>query len=449
MCTYENRTDVAKIEKQIDRSLQDEGKAKEVLREIAQLCLDTKRQPDYMSQWLSLLRKKGIDARKLAGKNNYVEIYPSGTHGKGKSDRLLFQVEETWVEVVEAGESTHGGALKLSAVSTMSLAELDQIIAAGPHAALDAVLATDQSAFQDSDGLISFVNMSSSFVTSNPEYKTGREVCDKVSNFFATLRIKVFGYLQKNPGKVLPGDSVPKTQWDAAVTHYMQFLLTQAGGLTNYRVTTETYSVTQVITEFSTSLIKLLFDAAAAPESIVSDVVKFVQGVGQSLRASWDDKSRHYATALLGQCHEAVPVDASDQTTVYFPKIKYYYISVDSSQHAFTSSCATVEKLTFDFKYEYYVTGLKASILDPTSDDYKQFVAFLDKAQAVSYQDANNNLDAILDNTVSDEPATSLEFSSDPSVNVFGVDLTEYPRVAIKPPRTIERVLNRHARSAS
>lgn len=322
-----------------------------------------------------------------------------------------------------------------------------------PHALLDAVLAVGddkQSAFQDSDGLISFVNLSSSFVTSNPEFTTGRAVCDKVSNFFATLRIKVFQSLKAHPEKVLPGDKPPTTQWSAAVTHYMQFLLTQAGGLTNYRVTSETYSVTQVITEFNTAFLKIIFDAVTVPESVISDVTSFIQGVGTSLRASWDDRSRNYETAILAQCHEAVPTDSSGSTTVYFPKVKYYYLSVDSSQQAFTSPCSSVEKITFNFQYEYYVTGLKASILDTTSADYKSFVAFLDKAQGISYDQANNNLDAILDDTTSPgatpaSGAPQLEGEGLDDGQMLGVNLIEYPLTARKPPRTIETLLNTRA----
>lgn len=379
----------------------------------------------------------GVDDRVYL-RANYQYSNDTWTSHTDTPNEITFSVSQSAVTV----SSNYTPETK-STLSTMLLCELDQMIDAGPYAALDAVLADDkQSAFQDSDGLISFVNMSSSLVTNNKEYTTGREVCDKISNFFATLRIKVFSYLQKNPNKVLTGDSVPQTQWDAAVTHYMQFLLAQAGGLTNYKVVTETYSVTQVIAEFSTDLIKLLFDAAMVPEAIISDVIKFVQGVGASLRASWDDKSRNYATALLGQCHEAVPVDSSGNTVIYFPKIKYYFISVDSSQQAFTSNCAKVEKLTFNFKYEYYVTGLKASVLDNTSNDYKSFVKFLDKAQNISYKDANEQLDAILDNVTSDTPST---FKGTPDVNVFGVDLVSYPVVNIAPQK-IEWILNRRAK---
>lgn len=322
-------------------------------------------------------------------------------------------------------------------MQNMSFTNPDQMIPAELHAALDAILAADdQSVFQDSDGLISFVNMASSFVTSNKEYKTGREICDKVSNFFATLRIKVFATLKKYPDKILPGDTVPDSKWDPAVTHYMQNLLAQAGGLTNARVTTESYSITQVITEFSTSFIKILFDATAVPQNIIEDVTKFIQGVGDTLRVGWDDKSKNFSTALLSQCHEAVPVDASG-TAVYFPKIKYIYISVNSEQTVFTSPCINVKKLTFNFKYEYYVTALKSSILDENSDDHKRFVGFLNKAQEISYKDADNNLDAILNDTLSDQ-TKKLEFVAD-GTNVFSVSLSEYPSVAIDRKGMVER----------
>ncbi|MNN40129.1 hypothetical protein D3C81_1541910 [compost metagenome] len=120
---------------------------------------------------------------------------------------------------------------------------------------------------------------------------------------------------------------------------------------------------------------------------------------------------------------------------------------MDSSQQAFTSPCSSVEKITFNFQYEYYVTGLKASILDATSADYKSFVAFLDKAQGISYDQANNNLDAILDDTAS--PGAT-QTPGAPQVvgeglddgQMLGVNLIEYPRTARTPPRTIEALLN-------
>ncbi|HET8841630.1 MAG TPA: hypothetical protein VFN35_09195, partial [Ktedonobacteraceae bacterium] len=299
--------------------------------------------------------------------------------------------------------------------ATTSLALLDEVL-------------DEQKAFQDSDGLISFVNLASSFVTDSHEFKTGQAVCDKVSNFFATLRQSVYSFLLNNPAKVLKGDINPTSQWDLAVTHYMQFLLTQAGGLTNYVVTSENYSTTQVLTEFSTDFIKLLFDSATVPKNIIGGVVSFIQGVGKSLRTSWDDRARHYQINLLGQCHEAVPTDETGETYIYFPKIKYYYLSVDSSQQAFTSDCVSVRKITFNFKYESYVTALKASVLDSTSKDYTTFVAFLDKAQNKSYKDASNTLDSILNDTSSMSPASRL----DADVNEFGVSLQRYPVVSMK-----------------
>lgn len=296
----------------------------------------------------------------------------------------------------------------------------------------------NSNAFSDSDGLISFVNLSSSFVQNNTEFQTGRAVCDMVANFFATMRQKVFAFLQANPTKVLAGDTPPVTQWDSSVTHYLQYMLVEAGGFADFQVTTETYSVTQTIVDFNTAIIKLLFDAVAIPENILTDVMDFVSGVGSSLRISWDDRSRNYATCLLGQCHEAVPTDNTGTDFVYFPKVKYYYISVNSSQQEFTSPCVNVDKITFNFQYDYYVTALKASVLDTTSTDYQNFTAFLNKAQGISYQDATNNLDAILDGTSSTSPqAPGL------AANVFGVDITEYPGVAIPANRRIEQLLNR------
>ena len=291
--------------------------------------------------------------------------------------------------------------------------------------------------FQDADGLISFVNLASGFVTSNPEFKTGQNVCDKVSNFFSTLRIKVFSAMSAGKLQPLAGDPKPGSQWDPAVTHYMQYLLAQAGGLTNFKIVTETYSYTQYIAEFSTAFVKLLFDAATVPELVITDVTNFLQGVGDSLRASWDDRSRTYQTAILAQCHEAVQEDESGKDFRYFPKIKYYYINIASQQQEFSSPCSKFEKITFNFTYEYYVTGLASDVLDPTTALYAKFVTgFLDKAQAVNYKNASNSLDSILDGTASDTTPssdTSTPHLGKVRIGDFGVNLKMYPRVEVGP----------------
>ncbi|MEL6575852.1 MAG: hypothetical protein AAFQ81_08165 [Pseudomonadota bacterium] len=312
------------------------------------------------------------------------------------------------------------------------------------HTSVDAMLdlimspkASSQDAFQDSDGLISFVNLSSSFVHDNPEFPVGQDVCDQISNFVATLREKTFAAMKSGAIKPLPGDAVPTSQWDLSVTHVMFNLLTESGGLTNFRVTSETYSVTQVIQDFSTSFVKLIFDAALVPEAVITDVTSFIQGVGSSLRVSWDDRSRTYQTVLLGQCHEAVPMDSSGKDFRYFPKIKYYHLNISSHQQEFTTPCSKTKKITFNFKYDYYVTGLAQQVLIKDSPLNKSFTGFLSKAQGVNAKDANNTLDSILDGTTSNgisAPGSTL--------NAFGVNLAEYPVVEIDNAERVERILN-------
>ena len=300
------------------------------------------------------------------------------------------------------------------------------------HALLSDVLApTPTNAFQDSDGLISFVNLSTSFVQDSREFTVGQRVCDKISNFFSTLRIKIFASMQSGKIKPLSGDQKPTTQWDPAVTHYIQYLLAQAGGLTNFHIVTETYSYTQVMSEFSTAFVKLLFDAAVVPELVITDITNFLQGVGDSLRASWDNRSRTYQTILLAQCHEAVPEDASGKDFRYFPKIKYYYINIDSSQTEFSTPCSRTESITFNFTYEYYVTGLAADVLDEDTKLYGQFVTnFLDLAQATNYKDAKNNLNSILDGTTSGGSGLGTDDRAG-DTNVYGVAFSEYPLVKV------------------
>ncbi|GGS58551.1 hypothetical protein [Actinokineospora fastidiosa] len=301
------------------------------------------------------------------------------------------------------------------------------------HQRLDLILAepeplraaADGTKFIDSDGLISFINLSTSLVKDNAEFKTGTAVFDKMANFFSTLRIKVFTALANGKIKPLQDDAPPTDQWSPAVTHYMQFLLQEAGGLTDYSLTRETYSDTQYLAEFSTAFIKTVFDAVMVPSSIISGVTGFISGVSDTLRHSWDDRTRTYSVALLGQCHEAVQENTDPDKPIYryFPKLKYYYLSVSAHQTEFTTPCSKLQQITFDFNYEYYVTGVSAAVLDETSAEHQKFLAYLDKAQAVNYQDAQQKLDMILDGTVSASPVAPH------GLGAFNVDLRAYPLV--------------------
>lgn len=104
---YEDVTNTDEIQRQIDKNLYGEVAAREVLRLIKELCSKTETTSDPMSQWLGLLAGCLPKVQKWRTSDDLVEIYPCGTKGNGKSDRLLFQVGETQVAVVQAYESKH------------------------------------------------------------------------------------------------------------------------------------------------------------------------------------------------------------------------------------------------------------------------------------------------------------------------------------------------------
>ncbi|SFD57009.1 hypothetical protein [Paracidovorax konjaci] len=107
MPTYQDVTDTAKIEKQINKNIQDVEAAEQALVTIHTLAGETQITADPMSQWLGLLSKAFPKVQKWGGSKDLIEIYPAGTTGLGKSDRLKFQVGKTQVAVVEAYESEH------------------------------------------------------------------------------------------------------------------------------------------------------------------------------------------------------------------------------------------------------------------------------------------------------------------------------------------------------
>jgi hypothetical protein len=247
----------------------------------------------------------------------------------------------------------------------------------------------------------------------------GSAVGDKILNFYATLRGNVYGFLQHNPSKLLPGDTPPNTKWDPAVTHYLHFVLHATPGFAHSITTRQTYGQTVLLSEFSAAFVQNAFDTRAVSAAEANELTKFMEGVGASLRVNWDDKSRSFGAAVMALCHEAVQVDGSGNNLVYFPKIKYYYVAANASQPAFTSGCRRTERIAFNFEYEYYATALGASVLDVTSADYKSFVALLDKAQNTSYKDAMNTVEVVLGQTA----------STPEGANSFGVNYADYPRV--------------------
>ncbi len=107
MPTYVDRTDTNAIERQIQANLKEQEKANDVLQLIRNLCWETDVKPDFMSQWLALFSRHGVRAQKWKTSTDLIEIYPSGTTGIGKDDRLMFQVGATRVTVVQAYESEH------------------------------------------------------------------------------------------------------------------------------------------------------------------------------------------------------------------------------------------------------------------------------------------------------------------------------------------------------
>ncbi|MGZ2748754.1 hypothetical protein [Burkholderia stagnalis] len=99
---YENKTDEKKITDEIDRNLENKKAAKAVVSLIQTLCAETEIAKDSMNRWLGILRQHVPRAEKWQTNEDVIEIYPSGTKGYGASDRMLLQVGEKKVAIVQA-----------------------------------------------------------------------------------------------------------------------------------------------------------------------------------------------------------------------------------------------------------------------------------------------------------------------------------------------------------
>jgi len=106
MPSYQDVTNEEVIQKQVQKHIKDVEKTEETLQLIKNLCWHSDIHPDSMSYWLSLLNEH-VRARKWQTSSDLIEIYPAGTTGLGRDDRLLFQVGKTEVAVVSAYESEH------------------------------------------------------------------------------------------------------------------------------------------------------------------------------------------------------------------------------------------------------------------------------------------------------------------------------------------------------
>lgn len=260
---------------------------------------------------------------------------------------------------------------------------------------------SSKSPFQDDGGLIAFTNLSSTLSLSAPAFAIGQSVCDQVCNFFATIRSSIFTFLVQNPNEVLPGDKVPVDQWDFAVTHYMEYLLDSSGGVSGSGLTDVVFSEKQDVEKFSDGFVELMMDTSTAPLSISNDVTKFIQDLGGSIRTQWSNKGNTFNIIVMGQCHEAISATNSPGQVFYVPKIKCYSISADASQKCFTSICSPSKSVSFDFRYECYTTILKDSVLDPASQDHKDFLDFLGRAQEVKYTNAPDLFYGLLPKAIS------------------------------------------------
>ncbi len=108
MCKYQNKTDKEAIGKKIAK-LDQPDNATAVMDIIDQICRDEEVKPDRVSQWLNLLRSHGVEVGIVGGKHAFplIEIYPSGTKGAGKEDRMFLEIRDTDVEVTGAGLGRH------------------------------------------------------------------------------------------------------------------------------------------------------------------------------------------------------------------------------------------------------------------------------------------------------------------------------------------------------
>ena len=92
-----------------------------------------------------------------------------------------------------------------------------------------------------------------------------------------------------------------------------------------------------------------------------------------------------------------------------------------------------MREVTFNFTYHYYVTGLAHSVFDKESQVYQDLMDTLNAAQAKNYKESRTLLDTILHETSSTENTSDMHKTDENQVNIYGVNLNDYPRTKKQP----------------
>lgn len=104
---FNDLTEFTVVKQQIEKMHGCPEKSLEALSAITMLAWNLKPGGDTVNTWIKALKAEEIWAAKWATSADVIEIYPSGTHGQGKHDRLWLQVGQTQVKVVKVYMSEH------------------------------------------------------------------------------------------------------------------------------------------------------------------------------------------------------------------------------------------------------------------------------------------------------------------------------------------------------
>lgn len=104
---FNDLTEFTVVKQQIEKMHGCPEKSLEALSTITMLAWNLKPGGDTVNTWIKALNVEEIRAAKWATSADVIEIYPSGTHGQGKHDRLWLQVGKTQVKVVKVYLSDH------------------------------------------------------------------------------------------------------------------------------------------------------------------------------------------------------------------------------------------------------------------------------------------------------------------------------------------------------
>ncbi|HEY3506470.1 MAG TPA: hypothetical protein VGN37_27235 [Actinocatenispora sp.] len=197
----------------------------------------------------------------------------------------------------------------------------------------------------DKDGLVTYIN-----ATTNEPPPELIEERKKVSQILEGLTGIVTAAVLATAGEDDKAKHRPDLWKDPVMYGLSPFISGYQSETTEYH---RTVQGVEVATQFLNILMAAVVDQGAA----LSAFAKFLEGQGATIKLKGSNTEEGYKYACIGMVHELFQVE--NEEWIYTPKIRMYFTEFTRKTFNITSSCASYQKISFDFKVQKFVVPFK------------------------------------------------------------------------------------------